>query len=260
MQEMTGLAPRTCSASAPRSVPAPAEQRMDDVLRPRPGAAKRWRRRTFTITSLRRSGRAGSPPSIARISAATANPRRHRADPRHHGPQSGRAADRVSGVSRLSDRPREPAPVPGASVAGAGAGAAAREAGGGAVPRSRSLQDRQRLPRAQHRRWAAAGGGAAAEECGARGDTVARVGGDEFTIVLQDLSHRTTRRRRAERAAQRRGADDVKGIGCTSRQHRHDGLLPTTAATRRRCSRTRTQRCTVRRPRGATRSRCRRGS
>jgi PAS domain S-box-containing protein len=59
---------------------------------------------------------------------------------------------------------------------------------GPAVPRPRPLQGRQRQPRPQRRRCAAARRGARLHRLHAPGDTVARLGGDEFAMLMPNLA------------------------------------------------------------------------
>ena len=88
------------------------------------------------------------------------------------------------------------------------------------------------------------------------GDTVARLGGDEFGVILQARGQRGRGYGRAAPAARR--AEPTASTSPASRSHprRASGsrCVPTTVPMPRRCSSTRTSRCTS--PRSATPSSC----
>ena len=67
------------------------------------------------------------------------------------------------------------------------------------------------------------------------GDTIARMGGDEFTVLLSDLKRPRTRRR-SRRSCSRRSRSRCawKGTSCTSRRASASPCIRTTA-TRRSC-------------------------
>ncbi|TXC66916.1 GGDEF domain-containing protein [Piscinibacter aquaticus] len=99
-----------------------------------------------------------------------------------------RAAHRVSRLPRSADRVAQPGPGARPRRAVHRRGEPRRPDGGPGLPRSRPLQERQRLARPRRGRSAAAIRGAAAARLPARDRHHLAPGGDEFLVVIGDLA------------------------------------------------------------------------
>ena len=157
-----------------------------------------------------------------------------RRDPGRHRAQGTGGAHRAPGVPRLAHRAAQSRDADGSPRPGAVAGAAARPAGGGAVPRPRPLQARQRLAGPPRGRPAAAGDrappasslAARQRHRGARGRRRVPGGGVQRGRADRRRAHRREADARARRAvhARRPGAA----------RHREPGREPVPARRRQR--------------------------
>ena len=142
----------------------------------------------------------------------------------HGGTGGGEPAAAASRHSRCADRLAEPRAARGSARAGHCARRSRRAAVRGAGARSRPLQARQRFARPSRRRRAAERGRAApaAAWC-ASVDTVARMGGDEFVLIVNPTSERQDAVELAQRAIEALAAPiRISGVDLhTSQQHRH---------------------------------------
>ena len=207
-------------ASSTRTTPAPsARSRLRSSMasaRPRPRAWRVMRPdgsvRWVETADPRRAGRPRQP-----VPGRRRHPRRVRA-------QGGRDAPRPSGAARRADRPAEPGAVPRPPRARAPARRAPPRRRRGPVRRPRPLQAHQRLLRPRRRRPPAVRRRRAPAHALRPADTIARFGGDEFTVLCEDLDGEAGARavaaahRRAVRGAVRRRGR--RGVPAGERRHR----------------------------------------
>ena len=168
-----------------------------------------------------------------------------RAARRHRPPAGGRGpAARARGRAAASRpaRPAHRARQPGRPGRRAGAAAAPRRAGiGAAADRPGRLQADQRRVRARRRRPGAHRVQPAAARRRTRRRPAARIGGDEFVVLLTDIAGPERRRRggpadpgRGRRHPVRLGEDTAAGPGQHRRHHRPPRRRPQGAAAPRR--------------------------
>ena len=187
----------------------------------RPRSSTTWRETRFEMTEMQYPGnqkRRGGPDQGEGTSIRCDGGRFHRrarlqpgghqlpAGDRKHPGQRGRASEAPR--SRPSTR-RSTTGSPGSRTGPCSSTDSARpladpagDVDSGALPGPRPVQDGQRQPRPRGRGRAAGGRRAAPRGGAAPGDTVARFGGDEFAVLVEDVSDERGATRVAERIAE----------------------------------------------------------
>ena len=159
---------------------------------PRPAARRSGRLRTDVVRRPRALGRVGEP-ALRRTRGGRADPDRDR--DRRARPPPDRAPE--AGRDRSADGPRQPRRLPPRAPPGDPRAKERQHPGLAGAPRPRRLQAPERHPRASIWRRGPARRRAKLREAVRDTDTAARVGGEEFALVLpQDLTRRGGRDRR----------------------------------------------------------------